>query len=290
MSRDQTGRRVVITGANIGVGRATAEALARRGAHVVLACRSRERALPVRHAIRAEGGEASIVTLDLADLRSVARAAGRIAEAPFDVLIDNAGVGGARGVTADGFELAFGVNYLGHFALTRALLGSLRPGGRVVHLGSGSHERAPGLDLEAARRPTRSFTGVPEYAHSKLCVMLFHAELSRRLAGTGLSSVAADPGDVASEAYRHVPWPVRAWMTRGMKAPAEGARAPSFCATDARAQNGRLYEAGREGVAVERAPSERAADPALAAELWRWSEAQLAQAARFVTRPGPRRW
>lgn len=256
------GRRCVITGANTGVGRATAVALAARGARVVLACRSAERAAGVLEEL-AGTGAASFVELDLASLASVRRAAATIGAEPVDVLVNNAGVAGARGLTKDGFELAFGVNFLGHYLLTRSLLPALAPGARVVHLSSGSHFRAGRLDLDAARRRTATLTGVAEYATSKLCVMLFHHELARRLAGAGVLSIAADPGDVASDAWRHVPWPVRGWITRGMKPPSEGARTSVFCATDPSVVSGGFY--------VDARPSEPSAlsrDEALAKELW----------------------
>jgi len=260
-------RRFVVTGANCGVGRAVAEALAADGQRVVLACRSAERAQDVLRTTERMPGEVERVQLDLGDLASVRAAAAVIGRERVDVLINNAGVGGARGATADGFELAFGVNFLGHFALTRALDGALADDGRVVSLGSGSHEKARGIDLEAARRPTRSLTGIGEYAVSKLCVMLFAAELARRFARTRRRSVVADPGDVASEAYRHVPWPARAWILCGLRSPAEGAETPLWCATSDAARNGALY-ADR----TERAPSALAADPRLARELWAWAE------------------
>lgn len=259
------GRRVVVTGANTGVGRATAEALAARGARVVLACRSAERA---RAALDAVGARGELVPLDLASLASVRAAAARIGEAPVDALILNAAVAGARGRTEDGFELAFGTNYMGHFVLTRLLEPALAPDARVVSLGSGAHEGVRALDLGAARRATRSRTGIAEYAISKLAVMLFAAELARRFEGTARRSLAADPGDVASEAYRHLPGPLRALWTWRMKTPAEGALPSLYCAEDRGARNGRLYDARGE-----RAPSALARDADLARALWTASEA-----------------
>jgi retinol dehydrogenase-12 len=275
---DLRGRRYVITGANTGVGRATALALAARGADLVLACRSAGRAAAAIAAISAlpDAGAVELVHMDLASLASVRRAAAEISrhDRPVDALINNAGVGGARGITEDGFELAFGVNFLGHYLLTRALLPSLAPGARIVHLSSGSHRSARALDLEAVRRSTASLTGIAEYAISKLCVMLFHHELARRSAGSSRISIAADPGDVASEAWRHVPWPVRAWMTRSMQTPEQGARTSVLCATaplGARSPSdasGRLYAAEREV-----APSALSLDASLARELWERSAA-----------------
>ena len=262
MTADLAGSTYVITGANTGVGRATAEALAARGARLLLGCRSLERAREVERASRDAGGEAHLVQLDLADLASVRRAAESIAHlAPrIDALINNAGVAGARGVTKDGFELAFGVNCLGHFLLTHLLLPRVR---RVVHLGSGSHARVEALELDSLRAPTRSLTGIREYAASKLCVMLFHHELARRHAMP--LSVAADPGDVASDAWRHVPWPIRPLLTRSMKPPREGALTSLFCATDPsiEALHGRSFVDCREDT-----PSALSRDAALAAALW----------------------
>lgn len=258
-------RHAVITGANTGVGRATAEALAARGFALTLACRSEARGAPVAAALGA-----ALVPLDLSDLRSVQRAAAEIARRRVDVLVLNAGVGGARGRTAQGFELAFGVNYLGHFALTEALKHSLVPDARVVHVGSGSHEQVRAIDWSALTRSTRTLTGVREYAVSKLCNVLFGFELARRFAGTARRSVIADPGDVASDAYRHVPWPARALLTCGMASPAQGARTSVFCATDDEVQTGTLY-----ADCVPRRASALAQDAELARELWTRSEAWL---------------
>ena len=249
---DLSRRVFLITGANTGVGRATAEALARHGARVILACRSEARA---EDALRHIPG-ARFLQLDLADLDSVRAAAASVSGLRLDALINNAGVAGARGLTRQGFELAFGVNHLGHYLLTR-----LCAFDRVVHLGSGSHEKARRLDLDALRQPTRSLTGFAEYARSKLAVMLFHRALQRR----GVQSFVADPGDVASDAWRHVPWPIRPLLTCRMKPPSEGARTPVFCATE------RLTP-GLYCDRAPRAPGPLALDDALAEALWRRSE------------------
>ena len=235
---------VVITGASTGVGRATAIALARGGAEVVLACRSVERGEVVRREIEAQGGRAEVIELELASLASVRRAADVLCEREIDVLINNAGVGGARGLTADGFELAFGTNALGHHLFTRLLLPRLSPSARVVHLGSVSYARAGDrIDLARLEGSTRSLTGIHEYAVSKLAVMLLHHELARRLAlsRSMVMSVVADPGDVASDAYRHVPWPARVLLTRRMKSCDQGAETPVFCATSPEVENGGCY-------------------------------------------------
>ena len=254
MTTDLEGRRYVVTGANTGVGRAISEALVARGAHVTLCCRSAERAAAVLEATAGMPGQRRLVRLDLADLSSVREAAEVIGEGPIDALINNAGVGGLRGATVDGFEMAFGVNHLGHFLLTELLLPRLR---RVVHVSSGSHRAPERLDFAGLRGPTRSWTGAAEYGVSKLCQLLYH----HRLAGRGVPSHAADPGDVASEAYRHVPWPARVWMTRSMKPPSEGAKTPLRCTTEALRPGGFWVD----GALSE--PSALSQDPGLAAEL-----------------------
>jgi len=194
-------RRVVVTGATAGLGYFAAEALAARGHRVVLAARSAERAVRASDAIRARvpGALLETVDLDLADLASVRTGASAItAGGPVDVLLANAGVVGSRRrqLTADGHELQFGTNHLGHFALVAHLLPALRsaPAGRVVHLGSISH-RFVRLDLDDPMMEYH-YTGAVAYARSKLAVMTFGFELDRRLraAGSSVTSVVAHPG------------------------------------------------------------------------------------------------
>jgi retinol dehydrogenase 12 len=269
---DLAGRTVLITGANTGIGRATAVELARRGARVHLACRSQARAQPVLDEITAASGPdaAAFLALDLSDLASVrAGAQSYIASGePLHVLIDNAGVAGQKGLTADGFELAFGVNHLGHFLFTSMLLGVLEASApaRVVVVASDSHYGAKGIDFDALRRRTSSFTGLPEYGVSKLCNVLFAQELARR---TSVTTYALHPGVIASDIWRKVPWPLGALAKRFMKPTEDGARTPVYCATDpalAR-RSGRYYED-----CAERAPS-ALATPELAAQLWERSVA-----------------
>src|SRR5215831_8602261 len=178
-SGDLAGRTFLVTGGNTGIGRATVAGLARRGGRVYLACRSEEKGRrAVADIVEATGNDAVVfVPLDLADLASVRRCAEEFLARgePLHVLINNAAVGGQRGITADGFELAFGVNHLGHFALTTALLGRLAASApaRVVTVASEAHYQAKGVDFGAVRRPTATITGLPEYQVSKLCNVLF---------------------------------------------------------------------------------------------------------------------
>ena len=193
---DQTGRTAIVTGANSGLGLSTARELARAGAHVVLACRNLEKG---EAALQEVGSGAELEQLDLASLESVKAFAERFLASHdgLDLLINNAGLmAPPRGVTADGFELQFGTNVLGHFALTGRLLGALegREDARVVTLSSNAHKlgRINFDDLQSKRRYNRWRA----YNQSKLGDLMIALELDRRLraAGSTVRSVAAHPG------------------------------------------------------------------------------------------------
>jgi retinol dehydrogenase-12 len=251
----------LITGANTGIGLATARALASRGT-VFMACRDRSKALA------AGVGNARVRDLDLASLSSVRSCAAEFLalNEPLHVLINNAGVAGARGVTPDGFEAHFGINHLGHFLLTTLLLDRIaESGGRIVNVSSEAHYAAKGIDWDSLRRPARTVTGMREYSVSKLCNVLFTQELARRY--PAVHSYALHPGVVASDIWRRVPWPVRPLMKLRMINNDEGAVTSVYCATsDAVAnESGLFYDK-----CAHRAPSP-VATPALAAELWRRS-------------------
>jgi retinol dehydrogenase-12 len=265
-------RTYLITGANTGIGRVTAEELARSGNQVFLACRSLDRTRPVLNAIRGAGGFAEFLPLDLGDLASVRACAEAFLSRgePLHVLINNAGLAGQRGLTRSGFELAFGTNHVGHFLLTSLLLPRLRESddARVVTVASRAHYRAPGIDFEAVRRPTQTTTGLSEYQVSKLANVLFSRELARR-EGDKVHSYALHPGVVASDIWRSVPWGIRHIMALFMSSNEEGARTTLHCATSpaVREQTGCYYDACKE-----RTPSRVAQDDALAARLWEQSE------------------
>ncbi|MFO0760166.1 MAG: SDR family oxidoreductase [Byssovorax sp.] len=275
MSNDEAsslkGKICLITGANTGIGRATAVDLARRGARLFVACRSAEKGNEAVAGIRREGGSDTVefLRLDLGSLASVREAAQAFLarDLPLHLLINNAGVAGQRGITTDGFELHFGTNHMGHFLLTDLLLDRLKASApaRIVHVASKAHFDAKGIDFTKLHQSTPSFTGLPEYAVSKLCNVLFSAELARRLEGTGVTSYALHPGVVASDAWRRIPWPFRSLVTWRMLTNEQGAETTIHCATSAEAgkETGLYYDHSRV-----KTPSKPAQDRALAAELW----------------------
>ncbi len=209
---DQTGRTAVVTGANSGLGLVAARELARAGAEVVLACRNAEKGEAAVESIRAEapGASVSLERLDLADLASVRAFAERVAaeHGTLDMLINNAGLmAPPQGKTGDGFELQFGTNHLGHFALTGLLLERMegREDARVVIVSSAAHRygRIRFDDLQTERRYRRWRA----YGQAKLANVLFAFELERRLraAGSTVSSLAVHPGYAATNLQSAAP-------------------------------------------------------------------------------------
>jgi retinol dehydrogenase 12 len=268
-------RTFLITGGNTGIGLTTAAALARDGGRVYIACRNPERGQAAVTAIKsaASGASVELLSLDLTSLASV-RACAReflARDEPLHVLINNAGIAGARGLTADGFELHFGVNHLGHFLLTTLLLDRLKacgPGSRIVNVSSAAHYGAKGIDWDAQRRKT-SLTRMREYGVSKLCNVLFTQELARRLGdgGADVTAYALHPGVVASDIWRGVPQPLRALATRSMLSTEQGAVTSVYCATspDVAGSSGLFYDNCQ---AVAPNPI---ATPELAEQLWKHS-------------------
>lgn len=207
-AHDLAGRTVLITGSTSGIGRATAVALARRGARIIVAARSLTKAREVAETLpraAGDGGDHLVRELDLADLASVAAFAEATTET-IDLLVNNAGVSSPTlQRTADGHELQFGTNHLGHFALTAALLPRIT--GRVVSVASQA-ERMSRLDLaglapERLDWRDRPYDGSRAYADSKLANLLFTLELDRRLraAGSPVRALAAHPGLVVTAIY-----------------------------------------------------------------------------------------
>ena len=294
---DQTGRTVLITGANAGIGYHTALQLAAKGATVLLASRDSERgrAAHERILVAAPMARVEVVTLDLADLDSVGRLADHIlaSDDGLDVLVNNAGVMGVprRRTTAQGFELQFGTNHLGHFALTGRLLPALlaRPASRVVTVSSAMH-RLGRLELEDPNSE-RGYRRWQAYNASKLANALFSLELDRRLraAGAATASVGAHPGYARTGLQTTGPrlgdaGPVGAvtagvveWFTRLTAQPAaQGALAVLRAATDPEVAGGDYLGpdgfGGGRGWPVKAQYSKTAQDEQMARRLWTVSE------------------
>ncbi|OBF31597.1 short-chain dehydrogenase [Mycobacterium sp. ACS1612] len=226
---DQTGRVAVVTGANTGLGYETATALAAKGAHVVIAVRNLEKGKAAADLIaRANpGASVAIQELDLSSLDSVRSAADQLRadHSSIDLLINNAGVMmPPKSTTKDGFELQFGTNHLGHFALTNLLLDRLisTPGSRVVTVSSVGHRFAgTGIDFDDLQSD-REYSRTRAYGQSKLANLMFTYELQRRLQGTNTIAVAAHPGGSRTELVRNLP-PLVAAATRLLEPVMQGA-------------------------------------------------------------------
>jgi NAD(P)-dependent dehydrogenase (short-subunit alcohol dehydrogenase family) len=196
---DMTGRTIVVTGANSGIGRAAAAAFASAGAHVVLAVRNTDKGAAAAAAMQ---GETDVRQLDLASLDSIHHFAEGLS-GEVDILINNAGVMiPPLSRTAEGFELQFGTNHLGHFALTNLLLEQIS--GRVVTVASGAH-KAGRIDFEDLNWERKPYRAALAYGQSKLANLLFTSELQRRLsdAGSQVIATAAHPGYAATNLQFH---------------------------------------------------------------------------------------
>jgi NAD(P)-dependent dehydrogenase (short-subunit alcohol dehydrogenase family) len=203
---DQTGRTILITGANSGLGLRSAEALAAKGARVLMACRNATKAAEAATSVAAlaTGPDPEVVPLDLSSLASVAACAEQVADEldHLDVLMNNAGIMAVpKGLTVDGFESQIGTNHLGHFALTGRLLPVLlaAPEPRVVSVASNAHKFGH-LHLDDLSFERRRYSRWGAYGQTKLANLLFSGELQRRAvaAGTALTAVAAHPGYAAT--------------------------------------------------------------------------------------------
>ena len=281
---DLAGHTFLVTGANSGLGRATVEALAARGGAVVLASRSEERTRPVLDAIRQRhpAADAGFLQLDVADLASVRRAAAAFLATGrrLDVLMNNAGVAGTRGLSADGFDLTYATNHIGPFLLTNLLLPRLleAPQGRVVNVSSVAHMGIKAINwavLERRTVPKRS--GFPDYGVTKLMNVLHAKELGRRAAGTRVTTYALHPGGVASNIWRALPAPAQWLLKLFLISNEEGARTQLYCATapELATATGRYYDKVREARC-----NPLSDDANLARELWVRTEAAIAEAER----------
>jgi NAD(P)-dependent dehydrogenase (short-subunit alcohol dehydrogenase family) len=285
---DQAGRVAVVTGANTGIGYETAAALARRDANVVLAVRDIDKGQHAAAQITAASPHAKVALqqLDLTSLASVRAAAEAIkaVHPRIDLLINNAGVMMTpKATTKDGFELQFGTNHLGHFALTGLLLDRLLPvdGSRVVTISSLGHRIRAAIDFDDLRAGP-GYDRAAAYGRSKLANLLFTYELQRRLADTAARTiaVAAHPGGSRTELGRNAPTWVRIGLTVVgpllFQSAAMGALPTLRAATDPQVRGGQYYGPG--GLAEQRGypelvrSSAQSHDEQLQRWLWAVSE------------------
>ncbi|MEV0365732.1 oxidoreductase [Nocardia fusca] len=290
---DQSGRTAVVTGANTGIGLEIARGLARRGATVVLACRNDIAAATAKADIEdsVPGADIRTAHVDIGDLSSVAACARRLHGelSGLDLLINNAGVvAGSWTPTVDGFESDFGINFLGHFALTARLadLITAAPAGRIVSVGSLSHgRRNAALDFQDLQSE-RSFGRLVTYSRSKMAAMTFMVELQRRLAAAGSPalSVGAHPGGVRSTILRDQSLLVRIAYSNVVmtlarpvtQTPEAGARSVLRAALDPAVPGAGFYGPvqrwGLVGPPVRLSTPTAAADPAAGRRLWAIAE------------------
>jgi NAD(P)-dependent dehydrogenase (short-subunit alcohol dehydrogenase family) len=283
---DQTGRVAVITGANTGLGYETARALAEHGAHVVLAVRNLDKGKDAVARITAASPRADVglQELDLTSLDSIRAAARQLRSDHdrIDLLINNAGVMYTpKSTTKDGFELQFGTNHLGHFALTGLLLDRLLPvaGSRIVTVSSIGHRIRADIHFDDLQWE-HSYNRVSAYGQAKLANLLFTYELQRRLAPHGTTiAAAAHPGGSNTELIRHLPrlaaavYPVLEPLFQDS---AMGALPSLRAATDPGVLGGQYY--GPDGFAQTRgypelvSSSRKSHDVDLQRRLWAVSE------------------
>jgi NAD(P)-dependent dehydrogenase (short-subunit alcohol dehydrogenase family) len=279
---DQTGRTAVITGANTGLGFETAKALAAKGAHVVIAVRDTDKG---KQAAAQLAGQVDVQELDLTSLDSIRVAADALKSRfdTIDLLINNAGVMTTpKGNTKDGFELQFGTNHLGHFALTGLLLEKLLdvPGARVVTVSSNGHKMGGSIHWEDLQWE-RSYSRMGAYTQSKLANLLFTYELERRLAPRGKTiAVASHPGTSTTELARNVPKSLQRALQLASplvaQSPAAGALPSLRAATDPGVLGGQYY--GPDGIGQQKgnpvvvASSAQSYDIELQRRLWTVSE------------------
>ncbi|MDO3637509.1 SDR family NAD(P)-dependent oxidoreductase [Mycolicibacterium arseniciresistens] len=284
---DQTGRVAVITGSNTGIGYEAAAVLAARGAHVVLAVRNLDKGKAAVDRITAATPHADVTLqqLDLTSLDSVRRAADdlRAEYSRIDLLINNAGVMTTpKATTSDGFELQFGTNHLGHFALTGQVLDNMLPveGSRVVTISSNGH-RFGSINFDDLQSE-RGYNRLRAYGQAKLANLLFTYELNRRLSKKGAPTiaVAAHPGSSNTELTRNLPGVIRGpveLVWRQIAQDAAGGALPTLrAATDPQVRGGQYY--GPDGIGEQRGhpklvqSNRKSHDEDVARRLWTVSE------------------
>ncbi|MFM7275154.1 MAG: SDR family NAD(P)-dependent oxidoreductase [Gammaproteobacteria bacterium] len=283
--RSLTGQRIVVTGANIGIGYDTARALAAAGAELVLACRDTVRGNEALHRILAAhpGAQARCLPLDLGSLASIERFCAAMPEGPLHGIVCNAGlIAPDYAETAEGLERTVGVCHFGHFALVQRLLPRLLAAGkpRVVMVASESHRQPRQLDFEAFPLCRENYFAMKAYGQAKLCNVLMAAELQRRHGAAGLTACSLHPGTMVTTNIGSESLLVRAVMrlvSPFTKDCAQGAATSVWAlvhepASDIAGQYLRDCRVGRA--------SREGEDPAPARRLWELSERWLAEHAR----------
>ena len=286
---DQTGRLAIVTGSNTGLGYDTARVLAARGAKVVMAVRDTAKGDSAAARIRGltPGADVTVHKLDLGSLAATKDSAAAMAAAypRIDLLINNAGVMyPPKSTTADGFELQFGTNHLGHFALTGLLLNNMLKvdGSRVVVVASIAHNIRAKIDFDDLQWESRKYERVAAYGQSKLANLMFAYDLQRRLAAAKAKTiaVAAHPGVAATELTRHLPGanlPGVNWVSGKLLNSAEMGALPTLrAATDPGVKGGQYY--GPDGFKELRGypvlvdSTKQSKDVAIQERLWKVSE------------------
>lgn len=279
------GKTVIVTGANSGIGRATAAGIVKLQGRVIMACRdlsrAEEAAREIRQETRADSSQLVVKQLDLASLTSVHTFCQDIIkeEPRLDVLINNAGIYQCPYTkTEDGFEMQFGVNHLGHFLLTNLLLDLLKQSApsRIVVVSSKlyKHGHINFEDLNSEQSYNKAFA----YSRSKLANLLFTCELAQRLEGSGVTVNALTPGIVRTNLGRHVHIPVLVkpmfdLLSRGLfKSPEEGARTSIYlaCSPDVDGVQGECFADCQPQVLLD-----KATDQEVASKLWDMSEVMV---------------
>lgn len=275
---DFTGKNVVITGANSGMGYESAKALAKVGAHVILACRSESKAIEAIDKIKNEIPKASLefVPLDLVSFRSIENFVKSLKVNQVDLLINNAGIMTSEyQTTPQGHEITAGVNHFGHFYLTKLLLPLLlKAKARVVILSSESHRQTLGFNVNKWPQSDKDFGFNSAYAKSKLANILFANELGRRY--KDLTVTSCHPGNLVTTNFGEgTPFTKVLFqlISPFTKSPAQGAGTPMFCVSQPSEVVSGNYFSGNEKTQT----SALARNQSIAKELWEYSEREVAK-------------
>ncbi|MFY9609883.1 MAG: SDR family oxidoreductase [Blastocatellia bacterium] len=261
-----SGKVCLVTGANSGIGKSTAHALAKMNAAVVMVCRDRRRAEPVRDEIKAATGNQSVELMicDLSSKADIRRFAAEFINTHdrLDVLINNAGVVvRQRSLTEDGIETTFAVNHLGYFLLTNLLLDLLKHSApsRIVNVSSAAHVYGK-IDFDDLQGE-KKYGGFSAYANSKLANVLFTHELARRLDGTGVAVNCLHPGTIATGLFRNLPKPIEALIKLVTLSPDKGAETSVYLAASSGVEgvSGKYFAKKRERRTSKESYNEEAA-------------------------------